>query len=172
MVPKYNDTTAVSDSGLVLTLPSDREIEMTRVFDAPRHRVFEAHIQCERLKEWWGPRDYNSFPAKSTSVPAAHGALCSTARMARNTLFEGVPRGRSARTAGADFEFEGMPGYVSLETLTLVELTAGRPSPATRCSIPPRPVTGCSRAVWKPGREKPGTAAECLEGITHAEVSP
>ena len=45
-------------STLTLTLPSDREIVMTRVFDAPRELVFEAHSKCEHLEKWWGPRRY------------------------------------------------------------------------------------------------------------------
>ncbi len=34
---------ATNSAGLTLTLPSDREIVMTRVFNAPRRLVFEAH---------------------------------------------------------------------------------------------------------------------------------
>ena len=37
-----------------VTTPSDREIQMTRMFDAPRHLVFEAMSQPEHIKEWWG----------------------------------------------------------------------------------------------------------------------
>ena len=40
---------------LTLTLPSDREIMMTRVFNASRHLVFDAWTKCEHLKRWWGP---------------------------------------------------------------------------------------------------------------------
>ena len=43
---------------LTVTTPSDREIVMTRVFDAPRELVFEAHTSCDHLKNWWGPRRY------------------------------------------------------------------------------------------------------------------
>ena len=49
----------MSESGsnkLVTTTPSDREIVMTRVFDAPRDLVFEAHTSCEHMSRWWGPR--------------------------------------------------------------------------------------------------------------------
>src|ERR1700732_411025 len=42
-----------SDSFKVTTL-SDREIRMTRLFDAPRHLVFEAMTQPEHVKQWWG----------------------------------------------------------------------------------------------------------------------
>jgi len=39
---------------LTVTTPSDREITMTRVFDAPRSLVFDALTQPELLKRWGG----------------------------------------------------------------------------------------------------------------------
>ena len=36
------------------TTPSDREIRLTRLFDAPRHLVFEAMTKPEHVREWWG----------------------------------------------------------------------------------------------------------------------
>ena len=37
-----------------VTTPSDREIRMTRLFDAPRHLVFEALTKPEHIVHWWG----------------------------------------------------------------------------------------------------------------------
>ena len=37
-----------------VSTPSDHEIRMTRLFDAPRHLVFEAMTRCEHIKRWWG----------------------------------------------------------------------------------------------------------------------
>jgi uncharacterized protein YndB with AHSA1/START domain len=37
-----------------LTTPSDRELVFTRVFNAPRQRVFEAWTKPEHLKAWYG----------------------------------------------------------------------------------------------------------------------
>jgi uncharacterized protein YndB with AHSA1/START domain len=37
-----------------VTTPSDREIVLTRLFDAPRHLVFEAMTRPEHIKRWWG----------------------------------------------------------------------------------------------------------------------
>ena len=43
---------------LQVTTPSDREIALTRVFDAPRGLVFEAYTKPELLKRWLGvPHD-------------------------------------------------------------------------------------------------------------------
>src|SRR5262245_47174521 len=39
---------------LKLTTPSDREIVMTREFQAPRHLVFDALTKPELLKQWFG----------------------------------------------------------------------------------------------------------------------
>ena len=41
---------------LQVTTPSDREIAMTRVFDAPRNLVFDAFTKPELLKRWLGVR--------------------------------------------------------------------------------------------------------------------
>jgi len=44
---------------LKVTTPSDREVVMTRVFDAPRELVFEAWTRPELLKRWlYGPEDW------------------------------------------------------------------------------------------------------------------
>jgi len=41
------------DSGnLKVTTPTDREIVMTRVFDAPRRMIFDAFTKLELLKRW------------------------------------------------------------------------------------------------------------------------
>jgi len=37
---------------LKLTTPGDREIVMTRVFDAPRRLVFDAHTKPELVRQW------------------------------------------------------------------------------------------------------------------------
>lgn len=37
---------------LQVTTPTDREIVMTRVFDAPRQLVFDAHTKPELVKRW------------------------------------------------------------------------------------------------------------------------
>lgn len=44
---------ANSDTFKVST-PSDREIHMTRLFDAPRQLVFDAMTKPEHVRRWWG----------------------------------------------------------------------------------------------------------------------
>ena len=44
---------------LQVTTPTDREIILTRVFDAPRRLVWEAFTKPELLKRWFGPRGWS-----------------------------------------------------------------------------------------------------------------
>ena len=47
-------SSAANSGTFKVTTPSDREIRMTRLFDAPRHLVFEAMTKPEHIKRWWG----------------------------------------------------------------------------------------------------------------------
>ncbi len=48
-------TNAIDRRGsAVVTLPSDREIVITRQFDAPAALIFKAYTTPELVKRWWG----------------------------------------------------------------------------------------------------------------------
>lgn len=47
------------------TTPSDREIVITRAFDAPRQAVFAAYTTAEHVRQWLGRR---SFPMTSCEI--------------------------------------------------------------------------------------------------------
>ncbi len=44
---------------LKVTTPGDREVVLTRVFDAPRWMVFDAFTKPELLKRWFGPHGWS-----------------------------------------------------------------------------------------------------------------
>ncbi|HTE43736.1 MAG TPA: SRPBCC domain-containing protein [Gemmatimonadaceae bacterium] len=44
-----------NDRSATVTLPSDREIVITRAFDAPRTLVFDAWTKPEHVTQWWDP---------------------------------------------------------------------------------------------------------------------
>ena len=48
--------TVKSKPVVTVTTPSDRELVITAVVDAPRALVFEACTKPEHVKHWWGPR--------------------------------------------------------------------------------------------------------------------
>jgi uncharacterized protein YndB with AHSA1/START domain len=47
----------------------EREIVITRVFDAPRDLVFDAWTQKEHLSKWWGPRGFTTTFQKFDMKP-------------------------------------------------------------------------------------------------------
>jgi uncharacterized protein YndB with AHSA1/START domain len=115
MVPTTNDTFTVS-------LPSDREVVMTRVFDAPRELVFKAYTDPELIPHWWGPRILTTTIEKQDLHPGGTWRFVQTDPEGNVYGFHGEyqevdPPARLVST----FEFEGMPGHVLVETITFEE---------------------------------------------------
>ena len=51
---------------------SDRELVVTRTFDAPAHIVFEAWTQPDLFKRWWGPKSMG-IPLRSCEMDVRAG---------------------------------------------------------------------------------------------------
>ena len=45
----------------------ERELVITRIFDAPRHLVFQAWTEPDRATRWWGPQGFVTTYPKSGS---------------------------------------------------------------------------------------------------------
>lgn len=52
--------------------PSDRSFENSRVFEAPRERVFRAWTDPEQLKRWWGPTGFTNTFHEFDPRPGGH----------------------------------------------------------------------------------------------------
>lgn len=107
---------------LTITTPSETEIVMTREFDAPRDLVFEAHTSCEHMLHWWGPRKYEFASCELDFRPGGKWRIVHRGPDGEEYAFRGefreiVPPERIVWT----FEFQGVPGSVSVETLTFEE---------------------------------------------------
>jgi uncharacterized protein YndB with AHSA1/START domain len=107
---------------LTVTLPSDREILTTYVFDAPRRLVFETHTQCRHLVNWWGRKGSTLSVCEVDLRPGGAWRFVMRKSGGQEYAFRGlyrevVPPERLVFT----FEFEGMPGHVAVETLTFTE---------------------------------------------------
>ena len=50
-------SSAANSRTFTVTTPTDTDIVMTRLFDAPRHLVFEALTRPEHVRRWWGVLD-------------------------------------------------------------------------------------------------------------------
>jgi uncharacterized protein YndB with AHSA1/START domain len=107
---------------LTLVLPSDREIVMTRTFNAPRELVFEAHSSCEHLSRWWG-RTGSTLPfCKIDFRPGGAWRMVERHADGSEYGFRGEYREivRPERIVWT-FEFEEYPGHVSVDTLAFEE---------------------------------------------------
>ncbi|MFI7520061.1 SRPBCC family protein [Micromonospora globbae] len=107
-------------SDLVIDLPSDREITLTRTFDAPRELVFAAHSEAEHLTHWWGrgnPLDVEIDFRVGGRYRFVEHTKDGNSYAFRGEFREIVVPERIVQT----FEFEGMPGHVVEETLVFTE---------------------------------------------------
>lgn len=107
----------------VVAEPGRQDILITRTFDAPRELVWRAVTEPELVGRWFG------LDATTTEVDPTEVRTGTPWRISEKTpdgavyAFRGVHHDvqepeRLVRT----FEFEGVPGHVSLETLTLTEV--------------------------------------------------
>jgi uncharacterized protein YndB with AHSA1/START domain len=111
-----------SRSATTLTLPSNQEIVMARVFNAPRELVFKAHTDPNLIPKWWGRRNYTTTVDKLDLRVGGAWRFVQRDADGNEYAFNGVyreivPPERLSYT----FEFEGMPGHVLVETLTFEE---------------------------------------------------
>ncbi len=105
---------------LTVTLPSDLEVKMVRVFEAPRALVFEAHSKCEHLKHWWGrgnPLDCEIDFRTGGGYRFVEHAPDGEQYAFRGEYLEIQAPERIVQT----FEYEGMPGHVCVTTLELAQ---------------------------------------------------
>jgi uncharacterized protein YndB with AHSA1/START domain len=77
---------------LQVTTPSDREIVLTRAFDAPRDLVFEAWTNPEHVRQWWGPRSSTMVLCEAEVRPGGSWRYVSTAEDGAEVPFAGVYR--------------------------------------------------------------------------------
>ena len=111
-----------SGNKLEVTTPSDTEIRMTRVFDAPRDLVYEAHTSAEHMSKWWGPRKYKVISADYDFRPGGKWRIVHRGPDGEEYGFRGEFREIVAPERIVwTFEFEGAPGQIAVETMTLEE---------------------------------------------------
>ncbi|TNY35870.1 SRPBCC family protein [Thermomonospora catenispora] len=106
--------------------PGRQDIVIKRVFDAPPDAVFEAFTDAETVARWMGPRGYtlsiDRWDARTggsyryeTSGPDGSDGF-------HGSFHEVTAPRRIVQT----FEWEGLPGHVTLETAEFQRLGDGR----------------------------------------------
>lgn len=105
-----------------ITLPSDREILITREFDAPRETVFKAMTDPDLIPRWWGPEKYPTRVDKMEVRPGGKWRFLSRGEDGTETGFRGEYREVLApERIVQTFEWEPMAGHISVETAEFTE---------------------------------------------------
>jgi uncharacterized protein YndB with AHSA1/START domain len=100
-----------------------QEVIITRIFDAPRDLVFRANTDRNLIPQWWGPKRFTTTIDKMDVKPGGQWRFVQRDAAGNVYAFHGVYHEVHSPDRIVDtFEFEGMPGHVSLETCTLEEI--------------------------------------------------
>jgi uncharacterized protein YndB with AHSA1/START domain len=103
--------------------PGKQELRMSRVFDAPRERVFEAYTDARAIPRWWGPRSLTTTVERLEARQGGIWRFVQRDAEGSEFAFHGVfhevsPPARLVST----FEFEGTQGHVVLEVVTFEDI--------------------------------------------------
>ena len=104
---------------------ADRELVITRAFDAPRGLVFKVWAQPEHLVRWWAPRDFTTPSLKMDVRPGGTYRTCIRSPEGKEHWMQGVYREvvepeRLAMTFAWEHE-RGQPGHETLVTVTFAD---------------------------------------------------
>jgi uncharacterized protein YndB with AHSA1/START domain len=110
-----------------VTTLGEREIRIERVFDAPRERVFAAHTDPELVAQWWGRRMTAAVIDELDATSGGKWRFVERNEDGSETAFRGVFREVTApERIVQTFEWEGMPGHVSVDDARFEDLGDGR----------------------------------------------
>ena len=110
-----NETRITAPAGLPF-------VDIEREFDAPRDLVFRAHTEPELLAQWLGPRQYEMVVDRYEVRDGGTWRYIHRGGEDEAYAFHGVFHGTPTPDLMVQtFEYEGAPGHVSLEALTMEE---------------------------------------------------
>ena len=97
-------------------------IDMSREFDAPRELLFRAYTEPELLVQWLGPRKYEMVVDAWETRDGGRWRYVHRDGEGHEYGFHGVFHGpQTVDGMLQTFEFEGVPGHVSLDALVFEE---------------------------------------------------
>ncbi len=108
-----------------VTTPGERDIRIERIFDAPRDKVWRAVTEPKLVAQWWG-RGNKLVIEKLEVKRGGHWRFVEHSDHGEHG-FEGRFREvRPPEFMEQTFEWDGMPGHTSVQSLTLTDLGDGR----------------------------------------------
>ena len=109
-----------------VTVLSDLELQMSRVFDAPREAVYRAYTDPAAVSQWWGLRSTTTIVDRMDVRPGGSWRYIQRDDDGAEYAFNGeylevVPNEKLVNT----FEFEPMPGHVITDTAIFEDVEGG-----------------------------------------------
>lgn len=102
--------------------PGKHEIRMWREFDAPPELVFKAFTDPTLVPRWWGPKNFTTTVDRMEVRMGGIWRYVQQDADGGQYAFRGVYHEITpSRRLVFTFEYEGIPGHVLLETVTLEE---------------------------------------------------
>jgi uncharacterized protein YndB with AHSA1/START domain len=99
-----------------------KEVVITRVYDAPRERVFDVMMDPKLIPQWWGPRELRTVVDKMEVKPGGAWRYVQYDSAGKEFAFSGVYREiKRPEKIVNTFEYEAMPGHGEVETVRLEE---------------------------------------------------
>lgn len=105
--------------------PTERELTITRIFDAPRQLVFKAWTDPDQVARWWGPQGYITISYDMDIRPDGAFRICMRSPAGTDHWKQGVYR-EIVEPERIVFTFvwsdaQGTPGHELLTTVTFAE---------------------------------------------------
>ena len=114
--------TAQSKNVYALALPSDTELVMSRVFNAPRELLFRVHTDPALVSQWMGWRDYTTIVSQFDARPGGQWRYVQRGPDGKEEGFHGEFREVTAPESFSwTWEYEGMPGNILIEKYAFEE---------------------------------------------------
>jgi uncharacterized protein YndB with AHSA1/START domain len=102
--------------------PGRQDFTISYEFAAPAERVFKAMTDAALITQWWGPRRYTTEVNKLEPRSGGQWRYINRAADGGEHGFHGVFHLVEApHRVIQTFEYEGAPGHVALESMTLEE---------------------------------------------------
>ena len=111
---------------IVTAEPGKQEVSITREFDAPRELVFKAHTDPKLYVQWLVPYGYEMILETFEPVNGGKYRYVHKDKDGNEYGFHGTFHAMSLESMVQTFEFEGYPGHVSLDSMTLEALPGNR----------------------------------------------
>ena len=95
---------------------NDTQVQIVRIIEGTPEDVFDAYVNPDKLVQWWGPREHGTEVDKLDAKVPGEWRFFNVTTDGEKYGFHGVYHevtepSRIVQT----FEFEGAPGYVSLD---------------------------------------------------------